>query len=672
VSSRGVWLALALAVALARTSFHVVPTADDNWRGVLDPPGALRVVAALAIGGAAAAVLKRRGAPLLALLLAAAPLIPVLTGLMLPLLAFQGPVMMLVGFAALAVALAREPRAPHPRPWSPAALFAAALLFYALLGTRVPGPAGPQGDEPHYLTMAESLRADGDLDLKNQFATHAYRAFFSGTLEAHTSPASPKGKLYAVHTPGLAILILPAYAAFGYLGARCFISALAALAGALVFSLVRDVTHSEWTARGAWAAFAFLPPMAFYALAIYPETPAALAVAVFLLATRRDPDAKALLATALAAAALPWLHPKFLPLAMLGLGIALARRGPRLLRGGAALLFAASLVGLLAWLRASYGHASLQAAYGPGFASDVAVARIPWGFLGLLFDRQFGLLVTAPLWILAAPGFVWLWRFRPGDALRAALLAAASLAVGASFSMWWGGSCPPARFVVPALPALALALAAALPRHRSGAGALYGLSLGVVAVAALAPRALHNRADGESALIRVLTPALDLDALLPSFVIGTPPAAARLDARRATLALLEDWDAANVLGPPLPLASLAIPLALPDAPWTLEPGEMRFSRKLDLPPGTYRLLVSGRALEAAPGDRVVRIDVASDDDVLASTYLQEGQPAPELELKLPQGARRLTLAAVGVQGRGLVATAHLTPLAVVPRHLRTS
>jgi hypothetical protein len=95
----------------------------------------------------------------------------------------------------------------------------------------------------------------------------------------------------------------------------------------------------------------------------------------------------------------------------------------------------------------------MSAAYGPGFAADVSPSRIPWGSGGLVLDRQFGLLAISPAWVLAMAGGAALARWRPGDTMRAVLLGAATLAPGAAFSMWWGGACPPARFVVPALPA---------------------------------------------------------------------------------------------------------------------------------------------------------------------------------------------------------------------------
>jgi hypothetical protein len=541
-----VGLAIASAVALWDTEFHVVPAAAGLWRGVADVPNSLRILVALLAGAALAYRLRHQPwpvtRPLLWLGLAAAPLVPILSGRASALIAFQRPALALVCAAALAASVARAlgarphapgsgaaPPAPARRarafPLREAVLGALAFAFFAWLGRHLPGPAGPQGDEPHYLVQAQSLLSDGDLDLDDEFTQREYRAFFGGTLDAHASPSSPRGTLYSVHTPGLPALLLPAYALQGYRGAQLFVSLLAALTGALVHRLVRDATGQAGLALAAWAVLTCVPPLPLYAVSIYPEVVAAPATALFLLTSRRDPGRLALAGAALAAAALPWMHPKFLPLAALGLGLTVARRGPRAWRAGAVLAFALSLAALFAFFYALYGRASLAAAYGPRLASDVSLARLPWGLLGLLLDRQFGLFVVSPAWALALPGLALVARQRTGDALRALLLAGATLGVGASYGMWWGGACPPGRFVVPALPAFALGLACAARRRPAVAAALGGAGACVLMLAAQTPHALHNRADGESGLLRLLAPALDLDGSLPSFVVGGGEAA---------------------------------------------------------------------------------------------------------------------------------------------------
>lgn len=725
-------VALALAVAsplsLWSTETHVVPTAHGPWRGLADAPGAGRLLLAVACGALVAWALRRESAharrPLLWLALAAAPLVPLVSGHAHALLGFQHPALSVLVASVLAVTAVRVTASRRKRgaaAWAARTgrrrdlvLLAAGCAFFALLGRHLPGPAGAQGDEPHYLLIAQSLLSDGDVDLADEYDQREYRSFFGGMLAAHTSPASPRGVLYEVHTPGLPALLLPAYALGGYVGAKLFVALLGALTALLVHRLVRETTGDTWLALGAWAALVCMPPLPVYAQAIYPENAAALATAVFLLTSRSAMSWRTLLAAGLAAAALPWLHPKFLPLAVVGLGLSVVRpsRARRAwpARCGAVLLFAASCGALLFYFHALYGRASLSAAYGPGFASDVSLARLPWGLPALFFDRQFGLCLIAPLWALALPGFVALARVRLGDTLRAALLAATVLGVGGAFSMWWGGACPPARFVVPALPALALALAPAFQRHRDAAVALLGAGLAILWLAAGAPYALHNRADGQSGLLRFLVPSLDLDGSLPSFVLGgaTPwlltltllallalswargarglvwgalayalvsgalRAGPLVDERTSVARLLDAWDSARfaVVSRPLDLSALSLPLELPRSPWRLMRGDVRRTRRLALPPGLYRLDVTARPGPVRSAVHLARLEARSDDLGLDWVYVRTDRPLQPLRLLLPGGAPRLVLVASGVADESVVESARLVPLALVPRRLR--
>jgi hypothetical protein len=698
---------LALPIALARTTFLVVPTEAGLWRGIANPPGIGRLALAAAVAALAAWFahrLPRRACyPLLAGLLAAAPLVPIATGHAVLLLAFGPPLMRIVLCAAVAAALSRiRPSWTDPSPRTCAVL---AFAFYAIVGLYLPGPAGPQGDEPHYLTMAESLKTDGDLDLHDELETRAYAPFYAGTLAPHTSPASPPGRDYPIHTPGLPALLLPAYAAFGYTGARLFMSALAACLVGLVARLARGVARPSVAA----AALAVTPPLAFYAQSLYPEVPVAVAAALFLVAARERPWSGWHTSALLAATAVPWLHPKYLPLAVLGLAFSVWQAS-RLQRALAFAGLASSTAALLLFMHALYGRASLSAAYGSGFHDDVTPWRALWGAPALLLDRQFGLFAVAPVFLLVIPGVGALLRRAPTEALRALALAAAAFGVNASFSMWWGGTCPPARFLVPCLPALALCTAAAAAARPGLAAALVGAGLGIVAVACEAPRALHNRADGESALLRVLARPLDLDALLPSFVIeervalllglsllgvfallwlrgargllvgslaygaliaGTRPHPL-LNAREATLALLDGYDDRDMrpVSGAVPLESLRVALDLPEAPWELGADDVRRSRRIDLAPGRYRLEIGGQILEARPTAHVVRLDLVSEESRLTRLYLEDGKPLPEAVLDLPEGARRLVLEATGIQGRGRIDTAVIAPVSLLGRRER--
>jgi hypothetical protein len=125
------------------------------------------------------------------------------------------------------------------------------------------------------------------------------------------------------------------------------------------------------------------------------------------------------------------------------------------------------------------------------------------------------------------------------------------------------------------------------------------------------------------------------------------------------------------MGPP-PLGQLEVPLDLPGAPWVVRALEVRNSRRIDVPPGLYRLEVLGRPLSAEPGARAVRIDVVAGEVALGSAYLREGQPPPVIPLLLPAGARRLALIASGVQGSAQIEEARLVPHALVPRGVRNA
>jgi hypothetical protein len=401
----------------------------------------------------------------------------------------------------------------------------------------------------------------------------------------------------------------------------------------------------------------------------------------------------------------PWLHSKFLPLGALGLVLTLLRPMAWRTRAAATFVFAVLVGGLLFYFRLTYGVASLSAAFGP---PDIDLARLPWGAAALLFDRQFGLLAFSPVWLLAAPGALWLWRHRTGDALRAILLAAVPLVVGGAFTTWWGGSSPPARFLLPALPAIAL-LAAPAARARKDVAALLGaLGLVLVGLAADAPRILHNRPDGESLLLRNLAPSVDLDAFLPSFfdkdlatallaltlvavaalawrfrgaglvtgltayalVAGALRDRPLIDPRLASEDVVDRWDPGTWAGPmgPPDLRALAIPFELQKGPWILASGEQRNSRRTGLPPGAYRVELRAAGEDGLPFRIAVELYAA--ELLLGRALLTEAAPVAAFPLLLPGGARQIGLTAIGEAGHARLLEARAVPEALVPRQVR--
>ncbi len=110
--------------------------------------------------------------------------------------------------------------------------------------------------------------------------------------------------------------------------------------------------------------------------------------------------------------------------------------------------------------------------------------RYLMGLFGLLFDRQFGLLTYAPVYVLSVPGMIAMGRSARGaDRRLLAWMAAVSvpyLLVLAAFEWWHGVWCPPARYMVTFVPLLAAPLAMSL--FASAHSVLYRVIYGLLAL----------------------------------------------------------------------------------------------------------------------------------------------------------------------------------------------
>ncbi len=406
-----------------------------------------------------------------------------------------------------AAALARTP------PWL---LFVACAAIYAGVGWRHAGGIQVSGDEPHYLVMAQSLWRDHDLDLRDEYDGEEWAEFVPGPLRPHWGAARADGRPFPAHSPGLPLLLAPAYAALGREGCVLLMALVAAAAALVCRQLALQLTGNAEASLVAWLAMVG-PPLLFYSFHLYTEAPSALALGGSLLLLVGAPGVPGAAVAALLAAVLPWLHLKMIPAAAaLGL-IALVRLRGRplaaflLVAGAAAAAFAA-------YYWAIFGVASPLALYG-GVPADARV--LSWrAAVGLLLDRSFGLLPIAPIFLLAIAGLPIVIRRR--EAWPHALVALAVLAPLLSWRMWWGGQCPPARFLVPMLPFLAVALSLRLSRSATGLARwwpgllLTGGLLSLVALAEPAARLLLNRGNRPTRLWAALSEGVPIGDYLPT------------------------------------------------------------------------------------------------------------------------------------------------------------
>ena len=504
------WLVVAVLLLLAATGAASRP---DGW--MLGTPG----VAAVLVAGVAAALVAWRagvaagtwalGLAIIPLLLSAGAPIPGLRAL-------SGPPLAALALAAVAVGLTRAGRLP-PR-WL---LLPAAFGIYAAVATRVQAQVGPEGDEPHYLMVADSLLRDHDVSLERDYAEGRYRVFHPGDLAPHYRVRGRHGEILSLHAVGLSVLILPAYAIGGYPAVSFFMALLAALLAREVRELARAWGLGDAPAEAAGWAVALSPPLIHFAGLVFTEVPAALAVAV---ALRRGRDLSAapravdvvLLGSALAV--LPWLHVRYAVLALLLFLVALTGRPGFRLAGVLVGFLGVTAVGLAVYHEILYGFLDPRRVYGA--RPEISLATLPEGLPGLLLDQEFGLLVYAPIFALVLPGFVLLWKRDQRCALAAVTLVLAALLMAGSWPMWRGGWNPPARFLLPVVPPLALGLAASFQRGLGSASALLlGWSVWTGLAGGIEPRLVHRDRDGTAPLFRVFSGAEEWTRLLPAYVL---------------------------------------------------------------------------------------------------------------------------------------------------------
>ena len=136
------------------------------------------------------------------------------------------------------------------------ALFLLLSAAYAFsVDIRASRGASITGDEPFYLMTAQSILADGDLDLSNQFETKSYKSYFDHVDDLwHQSAPTPDGRILSPHNLGLSLLVIPGFALGGFLGVQIQLLLVAAGTMTLAFILADRVvgrrTICWWVALG--------------------------------------------------------------------------------------------------------------------------------------------------------------------------------------------------------------------------------------------------------------------------------------------------------------------------------------------------------------------------------------------------------------------------------------
>jgi hypothetical protein len=431
----------------------------------------------------------------------------------------------------LAPALARA-LAPRPR-W--AALAAVPLAVYLAVMSWSHAERPPDGDEPYYLLLAESLASDFDVDLADEYAGEVWKRIGPRPIAPQPGdPTGPEGEVYSRHEPLLPLLLVPFWTAGGVAGVRLAMLLIAAAAAAATARAALELGARPRGVLRAWALAALAPPVLLLSSQVWIEVPAALLVALALAALgrlerrRRWSRAEAIVFAA-TLVLLPLLKLRLLAVAVPLALVALAGpRRRRQLRFAVVAAVALAAIVVLAINAAVWGNPLRMHTLEDLDLFDLPLERFVHGGVGIFFDMAFGLFAAAPLWLLLVPAFARLVRERGAVALALAALVPYFVLV-ASRREWYGGWSPAFRYGVAALPALAAALAVAAGRRPGGllrvATSALVAATAVTAAALLAePGWSYSVAGGGSSLIETASSGYggDLIRLFPSAVRPRP------------------------------------------------------------------------------------------------------------------------------------------------------
>jgi hypothetical protein len=400
------------------------------------------------------------------------------------------------------------------------------------------------GDEPHYIITTTSLLEDRDAEESNNYVGEA--------LQPHQTNTDRPG-VYSKHGIGLPLLLMAPYGLGGHSLVLGFLAALGAVTAANAALLAQRYCRSLLLAGAIGVALGLSSPLGAFGLLVFPELPAALCVVYAtrrLLAQRNAAWQWALVGAS--AAALPWLHPRFILIA-LALALVAILRHPRTM--GRLELLAAVLppffagMALLGWWTYLYGRPLPASGDHAGFSG-------PAGFLkntaGMLIDQQWGLLTYSPLLVLAIATAVPFARRQSTDAFALGLIVVPYAVLVADFSEWYGGLSAPARFLTAIVPLAATPLGWWLGRLSSRAAWLivgvFALpSMAIMALMLADPIRLYTYPGGTALLIEAVEiwTGLPFTDWLPTFVgefawsSGMLALAAAIAV--ATLSLMSGW-----------------------------------------------------------------------------------------------------------------------------------
>jgi hypothetical protein len=356
------------------------------------------------------------------------------------------------------------------------------------------------GDEGQYLRVTQSLIRDGDMDLANNLESSTTGEFHVTEFGLAKAPGSPPGKVHSVHPIGLSVLLVPAYWlglelwANPRLSCALFMCLLAAATAASAFVWLCRLGVSVAAALLAVSVLASTAPFFLYSNQLYPEIPALLITLITLACMahwlgsggcyrsmgRWETGRLGLLA--LLAWLLPFLHPRYLPLAALLLAFLLLQCWFSVAnKRNLLFLFAVGSAMTVAHIRFNYTFSGdWLGPFRPGSAwSEGALNPVVWltSLPGHWLLGSHGLLNASPVFLFSLVGLALVALTRNRLALVCVALYTCTATVNGAHPDWTFGFGYPGRFLITALPALVLGISWCLESKKQTALGLFLMAM---------------------------------------------------------------------------------------------------------------------------------------------------------------------------------------------------
>ncbi|GEM_PF-2189747 len=430
-------------------------------------------------------------------------------------------------------------------------IFIVLILTYVAVSMPFSSKMCLTGDEPHYLVMARSLLHDGDLDLDNNYRDNSYKSFFPYDITPHYSEKSRKGHCYPRHNIGLPIIMIPFYSVGEKLHMErhfCLLlmSILMSLAACNTYGICRKFIEDKKLCFLTVVLSYLSLPLIGYSLQIYPEVPFILLL-TFTIKAFLDSDIGIFraLAIGICIGFMPWLHQKFLLVALPFLLLFTFKKDIFQNQASRNMLVSSAIVCfiLLSFIfNRMYGTFNILIAQ---YDMPFQLKYLIQGLLGWFVDQQHGLFLYTPIYIFIIAGLVMLFREHKLPDRRKLVLIVLSMCYSIIYissaanvepegtAGWHGGFSMFQRYSMILTPLFILSISFLISRNSISLKLMIPLFLYGIGVAFFFltqyPRMLYDPfRDGSILLSALSTQDLDYRLFLPNLLNPVDP----VDSRR--------------------------------------------------------------------------------------------------------------------------------------------